>query len=1109
MKKRLFAALLAVCLTVSLIPTSVFAEGTGVPSVESTVTAVECDGTEECKADTHAETCALYVAPECTATAGCTLAAGHEGDCVLPKVCAVDCTLKGTEHEECVLPEDCLTEGCLLKCGHEGEHEYITGVQNLNEGNNAPAAQAEGGVAQIGEQTYATLADAILDAPNGTATEIKLIDNAVGGIIVPAGKNIVIDLNNHEIDVKKAVGSTGTETNGLQLLKGSTITIKNGVIRASVNTVKIMIKNYANLTLENVDVRGSVNNCGQLIVNGENTKIVVDDSTDWAICTGNYHKGDIIRTEINAGNITSVAIETPLWETGGATVDESVTTVINGGTIGKIGTYDWRAEYGGNYLNAPLLKNWQFIVKGGTIGTIDFAAKIGNNYYATLADAVASAQDGETVVVLKDADLGDSMLTVDKAITVDGGSEKHSITSTAINVVRILSNGDAISGTVKFSNLKICATNTNKSGRAIGIGNSTPITGLNLVIENCVIETTQRGITVNPDNNSGINLTVKDSTISLMNGITNYDEEVNPTNDYNSSRGISLWRMGNSKVSLENSTVQGFYYSINNAGSMADELEVIIDNCTLKCRAGINAHNPGTKWILNNSKVHGINNFGGQYEAFANIVLNQYTINNIVKITDCKFTTFFNDTGKNNENAIQSFVCDRGTDNTINVFGNTTYQIYDLAKGGTDYYPSDFAEKYECVDAGLGNGTFKILLHEVVSVSEKSATCVADGIKAHYECESCGRLYSDAEGTTEITADSIKTAATGNHSFGEWQIDKNPTCVAEGQYKATCGECGYTKYDAIAASGKHSYGADGKCTVCGNFDATKVTATPVATPEPTTTPAPVENIKPAEANTTVVEIKASEEVSEIVKNNVEVTEGAAVIEKDVIDSVITATKEDETVVLPVAEAAKENEAVNEIVLTEETVRTIAEKDSDVVINFSDATIMLDKEAVSAVREQAKGKDIEIRAVKVETSVLTAAQQTAIGEKESAIVVTAQIFADGEYIGDFNGGTATIMLPLEVEEGRAPEDYKVYYIAEDGTLEEIAAEYVDGFMVFTTGHFSDYAIVYEKAVVIGGEVVTTPETTTETNTSLPIIPIIVIAIVAFAGIFLIIKKKKEA
>lgn len=228
-------------------------------------------------------------------------------------------------------------------------------------------------VAKIGTTEYATLAAAVAAAQSGET--ITLIANAKGGVKIgeKASINLTIDLGGYTLDIKQTVGSAGTETNGMQLFKGSTITIKNGTIVTSVTTT-IMVKNYANLTLEDVNISAAnmisgystVNNCGQLTI--KNCTIGAADANTWAVSTGNYAHGDVIVTNIYSGTIASVAIETPLWETGGATVDESVTLNISGGNIGKVGEYDWRQIYGGQYLNAPVLTNPVFSITGGSFG---------------------------------------------------------------------------------------------------------------------------------------------------------------------------------------------------------------------------------------------------------------------------------------------------------------------------------------------------------------------------------------------------------------------------------------------------------------------------------------------------------------------------------------------------------------------------------------------------------------------------------------------------------------------------------------------------------------------------------------------------------------------
>ena len=81
-------------------------------------------------------------------------------------------------------------------------------------------------------------------------------------------------------------------------------------------------------------------------------------------------------------------------------------------------------------------------------------------------------------------------------------------------------------------------------------------------------------------------------------------------------------------------------------------------------------------------------------------------------------------------------------------------------------------------------------------IDETPATCIADGMKAHYYCSDCGK-YFDAD-KNETTETALTIPATGVHTFGTL-IDETPaTCIAGGM--------------------KAHY----KCTVCGKyFDADK------------------------------------------------------------------------------------------------------------------------------------------------------------------------------------------------------------------------------------------------------------------------------------------------
>ena len=87
--------------------------------------------------------------------------------------------------------------------------------------------------------------------------------------------------------------------------------------------------------------------------------------------------------------------------------------------------------------------------------------------------------------------------------------------------------------------------------------------------------------------------------------------------------------------------------------------------------------------------------------------------------------------------------------------------------------------------------------HNLGKLNEETpATCIDDGMKAHYYCSDCGKFFDESKNETTEAALTIR--ATGVHAFGAL-IDENPaTCIAGGM--------------------KAHY----KCTVCGKyFDADK------------------------------------------------------------------------------------------------------------------------------------------------------------------------------------------------------------------------------------------------------------------------------------------------
>ena len=70
--------------------------------------------------------------------------------------------------------------------------------------------------------------------------------------------------------------------------------------------------------------------------------------------------------------------------------------------------------------------------------------------------------------------------------------------------------------------------------------------------------------------------------------------------------------------------------------------------------------------------------------------------------------------------------------------------------------------------------------HTLTAVAEVPATCETAGVKAHWKCEVCGKLFSDVEGKTETTLEKLTIPATG-HAYGapvwKWTDDFKATAT--------------------------------------------------------------------------------------------------------------------------------------------------------------------------------------------------------------------------------------------------------------------------------------------------------------------------------------------
>ena len=152
-----------------------------------------------------------------------------------------------------------------------------------------------------GEGQYSDIPSAIAAADEAgvAAFTVQLMDDVTGaGFVVESGQNITIDLNGYKYTINSYVGSPGTETNGMQLLQGSTVTIINGSLALATQTAGWVIQNYCDLTLENVKIDGAnsggyalSNNCGNVVLKGETDIIAPADGVAFDVCGFSSYSG--------------------------------------------------------------------------------------------------------------------------------------------------------------------------------------------------------------------------------------------------------------------------------------------------------------------------------------------------------------------------------------------------------------------------------------------------------------------------------------------------------------------------------------------------------------------------------------------------------------------------------------------------------------------------------------------------------------------------------------------------------------------------------------------------------------------------------------------------
>ena len=217
---------------------------------------------------------------------------------------------------------------------------------------------------------------------------------------------------------------------------------------------------------------------------------------------------------------------------------------------------------------------------------------------------------------------------------------------------------------------------------------------------------------------------------------------------------------------------------------------------------------------------------------------------------------------------------------------------------------------------------------------------------------------------------------------------------------------------------------------------------------------------PSDSQTVTVPVSGEDETVNV---KVEIKDDVAAIKEADIDKVLEA-EEVGTVTIDVSGLSEDvTGVVIPGAMVEQIADAVADEDSTadgLEVSLPTGAVSFDAEAVTAIAEQADGKDLTLNLEAVEVTELTSEQQEAVGELEVEVVLDAYLTAGGERISDFQGGSATVKVPYTLKEGQKAQGVIVWYVADDGVMTKVPAKYQDGYIIFTVTHFSNYVIAYD-------------------------------------------------
>ena len=379
MKRKLLSVLLTFCLAFSLLPTAALAEGEGAPAPAEVPAAAGIVPPEAADGVITLDNGAYVMSGDTTATI--KVPNGKNATLDLNGK-----TLTNKTGEHTIIVEN----GATLTITGNGI------VDNVSHGK--AAVYNEGTVTLAGGTFKRSVEKGTYSPYSGNGNSWYTIAN-YGTMEINTG-----------VTVKNAGGYSSMIRNGSDRVTANCyLTIKGGNFTGGVNTVKN--DSFGVLTING----GNFSNTAQYVIMNWN-KAEITAGTFQTLDTASA----VLFTSAYGGDANTVG---KLTISGGEFKHASDTQEMivdhydasNSGTAAVTGG-KFDADIS-KYIPTDYVQSADGTVE--KLGETNAVAKVGGTYYKTLADAVAAAQDGDTITLLKDAELT-STLNLAKNITIDG-----------------------------------------------------------------------------------------------------------------------------------------------------------------------------------------------------------------------------------------------------------------------------------------------------------------------------------------------------------------------------------------------------------------------------------------------------------------------------------------------------------------------------------------------------------------------------------------------------------------------------------------------------------------------------------------------------------------